>query len=95
MINDLHIRYDIEVEDQKIEQRKCMKDYYENRCHQLTRIPELEKFCLEKEKCFNKPPEKIGISSFLFAKISGQFFTSFINEFDWKSLIFFSFFYFM
>ena len=95
MIYDLYIRYDMEVEDMKVEQKNCMKEYYENRCHFETRVPASEKFCVEKEKCLNKNPERMGISSFLFAKISGQFFRTFLEEFDWKSLIFFSFLYVM
>lgn len=90
MMNDLYIRYDLEVEDFKVEQKNCMREYYENRCHFETRVPAIERFCLEKEKCLNKNPEKIGISSFLLAKISGQFFMSFFEQFDWKSLVFFS-----
>ena len=95
MINDLFIRYDLEVEDVKIEQKNCLREYYENKCYNETRVPAIEKFCLEKEKCMSRNPQKIGISSFLLAKISGQFFKSFIQEFDWKSLIFFCFFYIM
>lgn len=70
-----------------------MKEFYENRCNNPSKVKELETFCLEKEKCFNKDPEKLGIYSFLLAKLSGQFVKSFISEFDWKSLIFFSIFY--
>ncbi len=93
MLNDLYIRYDLEVEDLKVEQKNCMKEYYENKCHYEIRVPAIEKFCWEKEKCLNKNPEKIGISSFLLAKISGEFFKSFLEAFDWKSLIFFTFLY--
>ena len=50
--DDIYNRINYEINDIARENSLCLKEYKENQCEVDTRIPALEDFCNQKEKCF-------------------------------------------
>ena len=54
---DITNRINYEIKDIERNNILCIKEYNENKCDPETRIPALEYFCNEKEKCFLRDSE--------------------------------------
>lgn len=84
MINSLYsdVKNRINYEKLKNEHeiKICLKDYNENLCEKETRIPALEEFCIEKQRCFERNHLiEIGLtkaSVHIFAEILNEFFNT-------------------
>src|SRR3990167_7558649 len=50
----------------------CAKNYDENRCHPNQRVPQLEKFCQELEKCMESDPEKVAKRTVAFSTLVAE-----------------------
>ncbi|RKP17256.1 hypothetical protein ROZALSC1DRAFT_30916, partial [Rozella allomycis CSF55] len=66
----------------------CSKNYVENKCDPMNRVPAMEKSCVIWETCMNRDPAVIGR-----AKVSAETFAEIINSFvepiSYKTMLFF------
>lgn len=83
---DVENRINIEFLEIERNNAICLKEYKENQCEPESRIPVLENFCNEKEKCFNRNPHteiaKTRTTIIVFIEIINEIFT----RLTWNSL---------
>ena len=78
-----------EMEAILIEINQCTKDYVDNRCEPETRLPPIEDYCMEKEKCMMQDPVKVVQASKMTALILAEILNEFVGALEVKTIIFF------
>ena len=84
IVADIQKRISYELNGQILKKQLCRKEYDQNKC--LDPVPEIEKFCLQKESCFKENP-KYAVYTFkaLFWLLTDTF-NGIIALLQWKSL---------
>lgn len=77
-----------EYEALLIKRDQCAINYRENRCDPSTRLPKIEKYCLEWEECMNIDPEDAFRRSALAASIASEVIGKFVDPLSLKSILF-------
>jgi len=87
ILYDVNIKYkEYSLEIIK-EVEKCSKQYNENKCNPITRIPAMETTCIQWELCMEKNPSNLPKSKIL-AEILSEVLDSFILNMSYKTMAF-------
>eukprot|EP01016_Furgasonia_blochmanni_P034667 TRINITY_DN3768_c0_g2_i7.p1 TRINITY_DN3768_c0_g2~~TRINITY_DN3768_c0_g2_i7.p1 ORF type:complete len:134 (+),score=13.86 TRINITY_DN3768_c0_g2_i7:287-688(+) len=70
-----------------IEISKCENDYKENRCEPGNRVPAIESYCVELEKCMNKNPHHAQGSSRITSALLADILNGFVENLSIKTII--------
>jgi len=90
---DLHKKRAHEMEVILLEIGQCTKDYVDNRCEPEKRLPAVEEYCLQTEKCMSQDPMKVIQSSKMTAALVAEIINEFIDPLGFKAIgVFFVFF---
>jgi len=90
---DLHKKRAHEMGTILLEINQCTKDFHENRCEPETRLPAVEEYCLQVEKCMLQDPMKVVQSSKMTAALIAEIINEFIDPLGFKAIgVFFLFF---
>ena len=68
------------------EMAHCSKQYLNNRCEPLQRIPHMEETCRAWEECMHRDPSAVGRAR-VFAETAAQVINGFVEEISWKTLV--------
>lgn len=71
-----------------LEIQQCMRDYEENRCDPKTRVPQLEGYCLSKEKCMAQDPAMVVKVSKMTAALVAEILNEFVDPLGIKTMAF-------
>ena len=64
--------YQTMVQEERHKIEMCVKSYDENKCHPNQRVPQLEKYCQELEKCMESDPEKVAKRTVAFSTLVAE-----------------------
>lgn len=87
MKEDITNRINNEMQEIERKNMLCLKEYEENQCHPEMRIPALEDFCNENEKCFSRNAVleigKTRTTVIILVEIINEIF----EKLNWKSML--------
>jgi len=87
------IRDDIETKVQLFSEEvvgqmtKCAKDFRENRCDPLERVPAMEQLCRSWEACMQQDPMVVATRAKFSAETLGEGLNAFFEKISWKTII--------
>jgi len=85
--DDVYKKQQAEVQHEMLKIEQCAKDYRINGCDPGTRLPALENYCQEKEKCLNTDPVKAVHSTTMTASIFAHILNELIEPLGFKTII--------
>ncbi|KJE93239.1 hypothetical protein, variant [Capsaspora owczarzaki ATCC 30864] len=91
--HDIDIKVDDYAQAITKEIELCSKHFLENKCAPHTRIPAIERSCIEWEKCIQRDPATMGRAK-ITAEIFAEIVNSFIEPISYKTMAFFVAFFF-
>lgn len=66
---------------------KCAKDFRENRCDPLERVPAMEQLCRSWEACMQQDPMVVATRAKFSAETLGEGLNGFFEKISWKTII--------
>jgi hypothetical protein len=84
--DDVYKKQETEIQHELLKMEQCSKDYKINGCDPSTRLPALEVFCQEKEKCLNSDPRKAVHNSRMTAAIFAHILNDLIEPLGFKTI---------
>jgi hypothetical protein len=86
IIGDVKKKEATSHEEAKINIQKCAQEYRDNRCRPEERVPAMEDFCLEREKCMALNPAQVVTSSRMTASILAEVANAFVDPLSYKTI---------
>lgn len=87
IFDDVTNKLNSEIQFEAARINQCQKDYEENNCESNKRLPALEEYCQEKDKCRFENPRSVVMKSTAITVLVAEVINGFINTLEVKSLI--------
>lgn len=68
--NDIHMKSLKKIKEGQMDVEECRRQYVLNKCNPEDRVPALEQQCAEWERCMNRDPFRIEVTSVIFRVVS-------------------------
>lgn len=91
LYRDYTLKYEFYQTEILSENQLCSKQYTDNKCHPDTRVPAMDGFCVEWEKCMFRDPSAVA-STKITAAVLSEILESFFSNLSYKSALLISLF---